>query len=120
MNTFLNAVNIYIYICPDTAKHQSKPQGYIRYSTAVRYSTCHRNRLQENNAYLLQSADKKVGEASDINKGFVFHDIYWLYPGDYISDIALVPGYNLYIYTTTKFQSYAFGMNGMNDNMKSV
>ena len=43
---------------------------------AKHHKTCRRNRLQENNAYLLQSADKKVGEASDINKGFVFHEIY--------------------------------------------
>ena len=42
----------------------------------VRYKTCCRNRLQENNAYLLQSANKKVGETSDINKGFVFREIY--------------------------------------------
>ena len=65
-----------------------------RYSTAVRYGTCRRNRLQENNAYLLQSADKKVGEASDINKGFVFHDIYWLYHSHSCCDITYT-----YIYT---------------------
>ena len=72
-----------------------------RYSTAVRYSTWRRNRLQENNAYPLQSADKKVGEASDIKKGFVFRDIYWLYhshscyirtsPSGSVFIIALVP-----------------------------
>ena len=46
------------------SRYGETSQGHI---TAVsRYSTCHRNRLQENNAYLLQSADKK---ASDINKG---------------------------------------------------
>ena len=68
---------LYIYIYPDTAKHQSKPQVYISdIAPVVRYKTCRRNRLQENNAYLLQSADKKVGEASDINKGFVFREIY--------------------------------------------
>ena len=42
----------------------------------VRYKTCCRHRLQENNAYLLQSEDRKVGEATDINKGFVFREIY--------------------------------------------
>ena len=67
-------IYIYIYIYPDTAKHQSKPQVYK--SDIVRYKTCRRNRLQKNNAYLLQSAYKKVGEASDINKGFVFRKIY--------------------------------------------
>ena len=35
-------------------------------------------------------ADKKVGEASDINKGFAFRDIYWLYPATRaISDIQV-------------------------------
>ena len=34
----------------------------------VRYTTCRQNRLQENSAYLFQGADKKVGEATDINK----------------------------------------------------
>ena len=30
----MHVLKIYdIYIYPDTAKHQSKPQGYIRYST---------------------------------------------------------------------------------------
>ena len=42
----------------------------------VRHKTCCRHRLQENNAYLLQSEDRKVGEATDINKGFVFREIY--------------------------------------------
>ena len=68
-----------MYVCPDTAKHQSKPQDIALRSDIA---------LQENNTYLLQSADKKVGEASDINKGFVFRDIYWLYPATRaISDI---------------------------------
>ena len=78
----------------------------------VRYKTCHRNRLQENNAYLLQSADKKVGEATDmhqqrfclsgniliITRLLVVYQIYNhlalgptdLVLGDYKSDIALV------------------------------
>ena len=79
----------------------------------VRYKTCCRHRLQENNAYLLQNEDRKVGEATDINKGFVFREIilyliitrvlvlYQIYNhlalgpmalglGDYKSDIALV------------------------------
>ena len=85
----------------------------------VRYKTSRRNRLQENNAYLFQSADKKVGEASDINKGFVVREIiliitrllvlYQFYNhlalgptalvlGDYSSHIALEQSYNLYIY----------------------
>ena len=42
----------------------------------MRYKICHQHRLQENNAYLLQSEDRKVGEATDINKGFVFWEIY--------------------------------------------
>ena len=62
-----------MYIYPDTVKHQSKPQVY-----KSDIAPCHRKRLQENNAYLVQSADKKVGEASDINKGFVFREIYYL------------------------------------------
>ena len=44
------------------AKHQSKPQVYI---TDYKKTTL-----------TLQSADKKVGEASDINKGFVVREIY--------------------------------------------
>ena len=74
---------------PDTAKHQSKPQGYI-HDIALRsdIASAIETVLQENSAYLLQSADKKVGEASHINKGFVFRDIYWLYPATRaISDI---------------------------------
>ena len=46
------------------------------YHPVVRYKTCRRHRLQENNAYLLQSEDRKVGEAIDINKSFVFREIY--------------------------------------------
>ena len=30
----------------------------------------------ENNAYLLQSEGREVGEATDINKWFVFQEIY--------------------------------------------
>ena len=44
---------------PDTVKYQNKPQVY---------------RLQENNAYLLQSEDRMLGE--DFYKGFVFPEIY--------------------------------------------
>ena len=44
----------------------------------VRYKTCHRHRLQENNAYLLQSEDRKVGEARDTNKGFVFRETLYI------------------------------------------
>ena len=42
------------------AKHQSKPQVF-KSDIALR--------LQENNTYLLQSEDRKVGEATE---GFVF------------------------------------------------
>ena len=78
---YICVIYIYIYIYLDTAKHQSKPQVYksdIAPCGQIRilWSTCRRNRLQENNAYLLRSADKKVGEASDINKGFIFREVY--------------------------------------------
>ena len=73
----------------------------------VRYKTCRQIRLQENNTYLLQSADKKVGEATDINK--VLH-VYQIYNnlalgrtahmlGDYKSDIALVGVYLMHIHS---------------------
>ena len=42
----------------------------------IRDKTCRRHRLQENNAYILQSEDRKVGEATDISKGFVSWEIY--------------------------------------------
>ena len=42
----------------------------------IRDKTCRRHRLQENNAYLLQSEDRNIREATDINKGFVFWEIY--------------------------------------------
>ena len=49
------------------AKHQSKPQVF-KSDIALR--------LQENNTYLLQSEDRKVGEATE---GFVFLEIYQLH-----------------------------------------
>ena len=42
----------------------------------VRYKTCHQHRLQENNAYLLKSADRKVKEATDITKDLSFRKYY--------------------------------------------
>ena len=58
---------IYIYVYPDMAKHQSKPRVY-----KSDIAPCRRHRIQENSAYLLQSEDRHVGEATDINQGFVF------------------------------------------------
>ena len=95
----------------------------------VRYKTCCRNRLQENNAYLLQSEDRKVGEATDINKGLslsgniliitrllVLYQIYnhlalgptALGLGDYKSDIELVGCYNIYIYIIVYIYTYIY------------
>ena len=54
------------------AKHQSKPQVYKSHITVVRYKTCRRHRLQ---AYLLQSEERNVQEATAINKDFVFLEI---------------------------------------------
>ena len=58
-------------------KHQSKPQVYKSdIAPCGQNKTCHRHRLQENNAYLLQSEDRKVEEATDIYKGFIFPEIH--------------------------------------------
>ena len=56
------------------AKHQSKPQDYKSdiAPCVVRYKTCHRNRLQENNAYLLQSEDRKIEKQQTSTKVLSF------------------------------------------------
>ena len=65
-------------------KHQSKPQVY-------------KSDIQENNVYLLQSENRKAGEATDIYKGFIFPEIYYLqhahscYIYQIYNDVTLVP-----------------------------
>ena len=77
-------------------KHQSKPQGYIHdialqsADIALRSDIAPAIKTEYKKTMLFFSKvpTKKVGEASDINKGFVFCDIYWLYPATRaISDI---------------------------------
>ena len=60
------------YVYNPILRNIKVPHRFINqiYHPVVRYKTCHQHRLQENNTYLLQSEDRKVEEAKDINKGF--------------------------------------------------